>query len=128
MESKNLQLVSLYYRAPRRENLSLLKTTPELHYNREIISLKEFLNFDKFDMGYLIAESHLCHRICVTEGQLFTKLECLLYHKVNLYNNRLKNTQIIQVTQILRVNNYKQFLTKPQPTVDFEVVEGSCLS
>lgn len=41
-------------------------------------------------MGYHVAESHLCHRICVTEGQLFTKLECLLYHKVNRYNNRLK--------------------------------------
>lgn len=90
--SEKQEFTACFPLLPRTEkgNLSLLKTTPEPHYNREIISLNEFLNFDKFDMGYHVAESHLCHRICVTEGQLFTKLECLLYHKVNRYNNRLK--------------------------------------
>lgn len=90
--SKKQEFTACFPLLPRTEkgNLSLLKSTPEPHYNREIISLNEFLNFDKFDMGYHVAESHLCHRICVTEGQLFTKLECLLYHKVNRYNNRLK--------------------------------------
>lgn len=91
MQSKNstafFQVKVLHYFTQRSENLSLLKTASDLHYNQEIISLNKF---SKFEIVYTSLLDHHGRGICVTKGQLFTKHQCLRYSKVTDYKNRLK--------------------------------------